>query len=131
MTLKEKVKEYRKTLSDSKYQRYRKQAKTGQAAMLYALLHHFGGPTQIAKLLTKGLREEFPRQTFVNWVRRGKVPLKKVYLVSDVLKVSPFSLNYAEVCEMKGEQPSWKSVVNNTPVAAHVKKEVLARPEPQ
>lgn len=88
---------------------------TGQYLMIEAIAMAYGGYVKFANWISMhlGRTSKAQRQCMVNWRLRGGVPIRLVYIYSELLSISPYVLNYKAVCEQlpNKEHPSWKSVV--------------------
>lgn len=106
--------------------------KDAQQAMLFALLEHFGGTTEVMKILRKKLKDpDITRQVYFNWAKRGNVPLEKVADVASALGVSPYVLSYKKVSQFHGTNPSWQTVVAGVKIDKKLRDRVLQFPAPK
>ena len=95
---------------------------TGTTALLYAIWNRFGGATHLSRAYFPSIKP----QNFVNWMDRGKVPLKYVIIISNKLKIPTWSLNYEDMSLMfPGEAPPWREVVNSCGINNSVVKQIL------
>lgn len=95
---------------------------TREARLVKEIVSSFGGAPRLCdKLaqLTYG-KMRLRQQTVRNWHDRGAVPLEKCVQIGQLLKISPFALNYLDMCKMNGGCPSWDEVVRGCKLDAKV-----------
>ena len=86
--------------------------KTAQQMLIYLAYKKNGGREKaFEKLYALKAFKGINLGTLATWQHRGAVPVDKVLLVAKVLKVTPFILNYTEVCRMRDEYPTFNKVV--------------------
>ena len=99
-----------------------KKIRTGSQALIKMLWIRYGGPAQIHQKFFP----EIPRQDFVNWRERGRVPLKLVHKVADKLGISIWGLNYEDLAVMYPTKiPSWRQVVFSYNFKAAITGQIL------
>lgn len=88
----------------------------GQEMLLEALAMAFGGYVKFAAYCTRKLKisRATQRSAMVNWKVRNGVPIKNVPMYAEALGVSPYVLNYKEVCAQRpmAKHPTWREVVD-------------------
>lgn len=93
--------------------RQRIRSKYAEHALLSAIIHHYGGPSDVADKLNLAYRRGlFYGEMIINWRRKGYVPLIYCLRISKVWKVNPWLLNYNELQMFSGKMPPvWKSLI--------------------
>ena len=92
----------------------RRKWKNAQEALLGELMIAFGGPTDLSKLLSDKLKKNITKQDFLNWRKRGGVPLDICQTIADGLKISPYALNFSRMSAAAfGPGMSWKAAVRS------------------
>ncbi len=102
----------------------------GAQELIASIIKHYGGPKALHKVVKVHIPLHY--QSFVNWRTRGHVPLKYVVHIAELLKVSPYSLNYLGYSKMLNDKPTWSSVVrSNSPLlGAKTVKRILTLKAP-
>lgn len=80
--------------------------KSGPSRLLEILWNNYGGPVALGHDL------KVSTSVVINWRVRGKVPLKLVPKVGEVLGVPHFGLNYADLVKFYGAK-AWEDVVKS------------------
>lgn len=97
----------RLSLKTTKFKK--KKPESPQTKLLRLIFERHGGIAAIAKKLKRS------KQLIFIWRAKGYVPLSNVAEVAEILKVSPFALNfkeYSNLCIFR-ENPKWESIYND------------------
>lgn len=100
--------------------------KHGQALLLTYLFRKHGGATAIA------FKMGLPKHRVVNWSRDGAVPAKYIPMLSKLLKVPIWGLNYkaAAFLEPDSKVPSWESVAKLYNLEDSQVRDIIKKGEP-
>lgn len=91
-------------------------------ALSSTLVKKAGGSSAIANSL------EWDRQYMHIYLKKGYIPLQRVFEISALLKVSPWALSYFKLVEVLGpaESPSFHEVLKKSPLLPEEKEKIAA-----
>lgn len=101
--------------------------KTSQQRLLQYIFDHIGGCGEVARLLGTC------RQTPLNWIKRGAVPLDVVARVGWALGKRPEALNYEGVIPFNTSAfiPTWEEIVDSVVEEKEDYDRILAGKKPK
>lgn len=85
--------------------RSKKKLKSSQALLIDVIIENCGGPAVLAEALR--IHPQIP----INWRVSGKVPLKMVKRVANMLAIPVWALNYTDLSGIFELTDTWKDIV--------------------